>query len=67
MTLFCMQIVIEMDRKDEHCGRLEEIHEKLQSAYCQCSSNSLNLHKPAEQSKTDSVLAGTETVDIPEA
>ncbi|KAI3465221.1 hypothetical protein Pfo_021884 [Paulownia fortunei] len=58
------KIVIEMDRKDEHCGRMEEIHQKLQSPYCQFRSKSLNLHKTAEQNKNESVLDGTETGDV---
>uniref|UniRef100_A0A1D1Z0N5 Putative membrane protein YLR241W n=1 Tax=Anthurium amnicola TaxID=1678845 RepID=A0A1D1Z0N5_9ARAE len=29
------QDVIEMDRQDEQSGRMEQIHEQLQSAYCQ--------------------------------
>jgi len=29
------QVLIEMDRKDEQCGRMEETYGQLQSAYCQ--------------------------------
>ncbi|KAK7383270.1 hypothetical protein VNO78_28944 [Psophocarpus tetragonolobus] len=31
------QILIDMDRRDEHCGRVEEIYENLRSAYNQSS------------------------------
>ncbi|KAL8045327.1 hypothetical protein ABFX02_08G106200 [Erythranthe guttata] len=60
------QIVIEMDRKDENCGRIDEIHMQLQSAYCQFRSKSLNLHKSTEHNnKIESVLADSiETGDI---
>ncbi|XP_023002591.1 CSC1-like protein RXW8 isoform X1 [Cucurbita maxima] len=29
------EVLIEMDRKDEQCGRLEEMYKKLRTAYCQ--------------------------------
>ncbi|XP_022768591.1 CSC1-like protein RXW8 isoform X1 [Durio zibethinus] len=29
------QVLIEMDRQDEQCGRVEEIYDQLRSAYCQ--------------------------------
>lgn len=53
-----------MDRNDEHCGRMEEAHLKMQSAYCQFRSKSLNLHKTVEQNKIECVLENTETGDI---
>lgn len=34
--LFCpVQVLLEMDRRDEQSGRMEEIHQQLHSAYCQ--------------------------------
>ncbi|KAL8494628.1 hypothetical protein ACS0TY_025459 [Phlomoides rotata] len=70
------KIAIEMDREDEHCGRMEEIHMKLLNAYCECnggssSSRPLTSHKPTESSvtiKTDSgVLSGSGSRDISQA
>ncbi|KZV54512.1 hypothetical protein F511_01310 [Dorcoceras hygrometricum] len=43
------KIIIEMDRQDEQCGRLEEIHQKLQSAYNQFTPISHGLPKTVEQ------------------
>lgn len=40
------EILIEMDRKDEESGKMEEMHKQLHSAYCQFASTS------AEQGKT---------------
>ncbi|GFP91718.1 CSC1-like protein rxw8 [Phtheirospermum japonicum] len=61
------KVAIEMDRKDEQCGRVDDIHQKLQSAYCQFRSKSLNLHTTAEQNNTESVSVtvsvGTERGD----
>ncbi|KAL6511620.1 hypothetical protein OROGR_021217 [Orobanche gracilis] len=63
------KVVIEMDRKDEECGRVEEILQKLHSAYCQFRSKSLNLHTSAAQQNTItesvslSVSVGTEIAD----
>lgn len=34
------QVLIDMDRKDERCGRMEQIFEQLHSAYCQFTSSS---------------------------
>lgn len=34
-------MLIDMDRRDEHSGKLEEIYDQLHSAYCQ-----LNLLSP---------------------
>ncbi|KAK1405619.1 Lipase [Heracleum sosnowskyi] len=36
------QVVMEMDRQDEHSGKLTEIHKMLLSAYCQFQSSSPN-------------------------
>ncbi|XP_074365948.1 CSC1-like protein RXW8 isoform X4 [Apium graveolens] len=33
------QVVMEMDRQDEHSGRLKEFHERLNSSYCQFQSS----------------------------
>ncbi|XP_057431039.1 CSC1-like protein RXW8 isoform X2 [Lotus japonicus] len=56
------QVLIDLDQRDEHCGRLEEIYEQLHSAYCQftssgqseCSSHQSREHiqTPEEDSKT---------------
>ncbi|KAL3812305.1 hypothetical protein ACJIZ3_013573 [Penstemon smallii] len=45
-------IMIEMDREDEHCGRMEEIQQKIESAYCQFTSKSLNSHKTTQQNES---------------
>ncbi|XP_020549599.1 CSC1-like protein RXW8 [Sesamum indicum] len=56
------KIIIEMDRKDEHCE--EEMHQKLQSSYCQFRSRNLNLHNTPEcSSKPQSVLGSAEMGD----
>ncbi|KAG8377432.1 hypothetical protein BUALT_Bualt08G0032300 [Buddleja alternifolia] len=54
-------IIIEMDRQDEQCGKMEEIHEKLQCAYCQFKSK---LHEPVEENKIECSLDGTERGDV---
>ncbi|CAA7399447.1 unnamed protein product [Spirodela intermedia] len=47
------QDVIEMDRHDEENGRMEEIHEQLQSAYCQFPLRMASIcdHEGDESSK----------------
>ncbi|KAL3617852.1 hypothetical protein CASFOL_038173 [Castilleja foliolosa] len=61
------KVAIEMDREDEQYGRVEDIHQKLQSAYCQFRSKALNLHTSGEQNNTESssvtVSVGTERGD----
>ncbi|KAL3840515.1 hypothetical protein ACJIZ3_025106 [Penstemon smallii] len=48
-------IIIEMDREDEHCGRTEEIHLNLQSAYCQVNtSKALNVRNTVEHIDSES-------------
>ncbi|KAL0352222.1 UNVERIFIED_CONTAM: CSC1-like protein RXW8 [Sesamum calycinum] len=60
------QIIIEMDRKDEHCR--EEMHQRLQSSYCQFRSKNLNLHSTSECSnKPQSVLGSVEMGDAARA
>ncbi|KAL0439393.1 UNVERIFIED_CONTAM: CSC1-like protein RXW8 [Sesamum latifolium] len=60
------KIIIEMDRKDEHCR--EEMHQKLQSSYCQFRSRNLNLHNTSECSnKPQSVLGSAEMGDAARA
>lgn len=52
------QVLIEMDRKDEQCGRMEEIYQQLHSAYCQfkvisqelCRSECLNRQGEGDSS-----------------
>ncbi|PSS31514.1 CSC1-like protein [Actinidia chinensis var. chinensis] len=34
------QVLIDLDRNDEQCGRMEEIYKQLQSVYCQFASTS---------------------------
>ncbi|KAI4389843.1 hypothetical protein MLD38_002021 [Melastoma candidum] len=34
------QVLIDLDQEDERCGRLQEIHKQLPSAYCQLTVNS---------------------------
>ncbi|KAL0361186.1 UNVERIFIED_CONTAM: CSC1-like protein RXW8 [Sesamum radiatum] len=60
------KIIIEMDRKDEHCK--EEMYQKLQSSYCQFRSKNLNLHSTSECSnKLQSVLGSAEMGDAARA
>ncbi|CAA2989577.1 CSC1 RXW8 [Olea europaea subsp. europaea] len=40
--------IIDMDREDEHSGRMEEIYQKLPSAYFQINSESRSLGKSLE-------------------
>ncbi|XP_073019593.1 CSC1-like protein RXW8 isoform X1 [Primulina eburnea] len=58
------KIIIEMDRQDEHCGRMEEIHQKLQSSYCQFASRSNGLQKTVEQNSHACELDNTEIGNI---
>lgn len=52
------EVLIEMDRKDEQCGRMEEIYQQLHSAYCQlklispelCRSECLNRQGEGDSS-----------------
>ncbi|XP_017254026.1 CSC1-like protein RXW8 isoform X1 [Daucus carota subsp. sativus] len=38
------QVVMEMDRQDENSGRLKEIHDHLNSSYCQFQSSPCSTH-----------------------
>ncbi|XP_078437206.1 hyperosmolality-gated Ca2+ permeable channel 2.1-like [Wolffia australiana] len=70
------QDVIDMDRKDEEQGRMEEIHEQLMSAYCQfplkrasksehdteCSERSIRIEESeSSTSDTTATVSGTAT------
>lgn len=46
--LVTSQTIIDMDREDEHSGRMEEIHHQLLSAYCQIKSESKSSGKSLE-------------------
>lgn len=46
--LVSLQTIIDMDREDEHSGRMEEIYQKLPSAYFQINSESRSLGKSLE-------------------
>lgn len=60
----CMQSVIEMDRRDEQSGQMEEIHQNLLSAYTQTNSKaSAKKHND----KTEVVLDATEKGDLSHA
>ncbi|XP_057490204.1 CSC1-like protein RXW8 isoform X2 [Actinidia eriantha] len=37
------QVLIDLDRNDEQCGRMEEIYKQLQSVYCQFASTSNDM------------------------
>ncbi|CAK7347369.1 unnamed protein product [Dovyalis caffra] len=39
------QVLIEMDRRDEQSGQMEEIHQQLHSAYCQLTQFPLTSHE----------------------
>lgn len=41
--LDCLQVLIEMDRKDELCGRMEETYRDLHTVYCQFTATSHEL------------------------
>ncbi|KAF8404822.1 hypothetical protein HHK36_009711 [Tetracentron sinense] len=47
---FSAQVLIEMDREDEQCGRMDEIHQQLNSAYCQLSQ--LTSHDSSKTEET---------------
>lgn len=48
-----MQTILEMDRKDDICGKSAEIHQKLQYAYCQFRSKSLTLEQTPEHDQIE--------------
>ncbi|XP_051139430.1 CSC1-like protein RXW8 isoform X2 [Andrographis paniculata] len=54
------QTLLEMDRKDEATGKIQELHQKVQSSYCQFKSKKINLHKETEQSPSELALDSTE-------
>ena len=43
MMVIFLQILIDMDRKDEQSGMMEELHQQLHSAYCQFTVTSHEL------------------------
>ncbi|KAF8024681.1 hypothetical protein BT93_F1761 [Corymbia citriodora subsp. variegata] len=47
------QMLIDLDRQDEQSGKMEEIHKKLRSAYCQFSSNVNDLSKSGHSDQSD--------------
>ncbi|KAI4337096.1 hypothetical protein L6164_015550 [Bauhinia variegata] len=53
------QMLIDMDRKDEHSGNMEEIYEQLHSAYCQfivpsqCPSECSSHHEEKDPEKLE--------------
>ncbi|XP_038885520.1 CSC1-like protein RXW8 isoform X1 [Benincasa hispida] len=59
------EVLIEMDRKDEQCGRMEEIYRRLRTAYCQftllakrdCSTWGCSSSQDTENSVTDAESA----------
>lgn len=50
---------MEMDRQDEHSGRLKEIHQMLRSAYCQFQSSSSNSPNDRELQELNEYLRST--------
>ncbi|KAF5176917.1 Csc1-like protein rxw8 [Thalictrum thalictroides] len=56
------QELIEMDRKDERHGRMEEIYEQMQSAYCQFSLTSTDMYE-VEASDHCGVVNGSRARD----
>lgn len=65
---YCLnfQVLIEMDRKDKQCGRMEEIYQRLRTAYCQftllskrdtSTSGCSSSHDSSENSVTDAESA----------
>lgn len=53
------QVVMEMDRLDEHSGKLQDIHEMLLSAYCQFQSSSPNSPHDKELQELNDHLRST--------
>ncbi|XP_070048347.1 CSC1-like protein RXW8 isoform X2 [Nicotiana tomentosiformis] len=49
------QILIDMDRKDEECGRMIEMHQQLTSAYCQFKSTSPTPGKAVPESDEENM------------
>ncbi|KAJ4966366.1 hypothetical protein NE237_018215 [Protea cynaroides] len=47
------EVLLELDQQDEQSGRMVEIHQKLQSAYCQFT---LGLHSPIRERSSAEVL-----------
>ncbi|XP_038716118.1 CSC1-like protein RXW8 isoform X2 [Tripterygium wilfordii] len=55
------QVLIEMDRRDEICGRMEEIFQQLHSAYCQFALTS------PDSCKAGNINEGDHKIQDPEA
>ncbi|XP_070016057.1 CSC1-like protein RXW8 isoform X2 [Nicotiana sylvestris] len=49
------QILIEMDRRDEECGRIKEMYQQLTSAYCQFKSTSPTLGEAVPESDEENM------------
>lgn len=62
--LVTSQTIIDMDREDEHSGRMEEIHHQLLSAYCQIKSESKSSGKSLELNCPETEVNDKETGDI---
>lgn len=57
------QVLIDMDREDEQSGRMDEIHERIHSAYCQStdteSADDISLERVQAISTTDEDGSGS--------
>lgn len=62
--LVSLQTIIDMDREDEHSGRMEEIYQKLPSAYYQIKLKSRSLGKSLELNCPEIQANSRETGDI---
>lgn len=60
--IYVPQVVMEMDRQDEQSGKLEEIHRRLPSAYCQFKST--RLTDSSTTAHIDSVESGRNIEEI---
>lgn len=59
-----LQVLIEMDRQDEQCGRMEEILQQLHCAYCQFTLTSHDLCKASHAISSDDGDSSRDPEDI---
>ncbi|KAF5746753.1 CSC1-like protein RXW8 isoform X1 [Tripterygium wilfordii] len=57
------QILIEMDRHDEICGRMEDIYRQLHSAYCQFALTSQDFCKAGNMNEGDRNIQDPEAIN----
>mgnify|MGYP004713039353 CR=1 FL=1 len=57
------KVLIEMDWQDEQSGKMEETHQKLQSAYCQLTLTTLHQDATLHEHPGETVASGLQDLE----